>query len=49
VCPSSMFRYLFIRIRKTLEALEIQGKSESPSPSRKLKIQSKKEKDSKFI
>jgi hypothetical protein len=50
VCLSSMFRGLFIEIRRGLEAIRIPEKSslESSCPSRRLKLQSK-EKDFKFI
>jgi len=43
VCLSSMFRGLFIEIRRGLEALVIPEKSslESSCPSRRLKLQSK--------
>jgi hypothetical protein len=48
---SSMFRGLFLEIRIGLEALRILEKSslESSCPSRRLKLQFKKEKDSKFV
>jgi hypothetical protein len=51
VCLSLMFRGLFIEIRRGLEVLVIPKKSsvESSCPSRRLKLQSKYENDSKFV
>jgi hypothetical protein len=51
VCLSSMFRCLFIEIRRGLEVLVIPEKSsvESSCLSKRLKLQSKYEKDSKFV